>query len=171
MIWTTMVNCPGQATEEILTFNKTCQRCHKNNKRPTRTNTTNWMVRWWNLKIKEIPNLILSNDYFDFSNFLNSHIRTLWEHHLELWLISVSYTACFTVLFYCFIPPISWTRTSEHYGDITLNSGRFLCHILHVSQFCFSVLFLNSHIWALWEHHLELFLISVSYTAYFTVLF
>ena len=33
MIWTSAVKCPGWATEETLTPNKTCKRCRKNEKR------------------------------------------------------------------------------------------------------------------------------------------
>ena len=41
------------------TPNKTCRRCHENDERPSGMNTTNWTGRWWNLKIKVIPVLIL----------------------------------------------------------------------------------------------------------------
>ena len=58
-IWTPTVNCPGRAAEETSTPNKTCRRC-KNEERPTKSNTTNWMGRRWNLKIKVIRILILT---------------------------------------------------------------------------------------------------------------
>jgi len=46
-----MVNCQGWATQGTSTPYKTCRSCHKNNKRPSGTNKTNWMGWWWNLEI------------------------------------------------------------------------------------------------------------------------
>ena len=46
--------------EEASTPNKTCQRCRKNDERPTGTNTTNWMGWRWKLTINIIPILILT---------------------------------------------------------------------------------------------------------------
>ena len=53
------VNCPGRETEETSTPYKTCWKC-KNDKRPTETITSIWMGRRWNLKIKVITILILT---------------------------------------------------------------------------------------------------------------
>ena len=49
-----------RTTEVISTPNNTCRRCQQIAKRPTGTNTTNWMGRRRNLKIKVIPILILT---------------------------------------------------------------------------------------------------------------
>ena len=40
--WTSTVNCPGRATQETSTPNKTCRRC-KNDERPTRTTQ---LIEW-----------------------------------------------------------------------------------------------------------------------------
>ena len=45
---------------DISATNKTCWWCYNNNKMPTGTNITNWMGRWWSLKIKVISILILT---------------------------------------------------------------------------------------------------------------
>ena len=60
MIWTPTVNSPGQAIEETSTTNKTCQRCHRTDKRPTGTNTSNWIWRRWSLRLKIISVLLLT---------------------------------------------------------------------------------------------------------------
>ena len=49
----------GPSQAETSTPNNACSRC-KNNERPTGTNTTNWMGRRWNLEIKAIQNMILT---------------------------------------------------------------------------------------------------------------
>ena len=63
LVWTPTVNCPGRATEETSTPNKTCRR-GKDDERRTGMNATNWMGRLWNFKIKVIPISILTLDVY-----------------------------------------------------------------------------------------------------------
>ena len=90
-------NWTGQVTEEISTPNKTCRRCHNNDERPKGTNTTNWMGRWWNLKVKLIPILILTEIFPSVYEtwYLKTFIKTSSEKLMDSKEVSWSIVSTF----------------------------------------------------------------------------